>query len=98
MAEFLYEKPFQHGEDKTRYRLLSADHVSITECCGRKILQVQPEALRMLAQQAFIDVNFYLRTSHLEKLAAILDDPEATDNDKFVAWVMLRNTLISAEG
>jgi fumarate hydratase, class I len=70
----------------------------MTECCGRKILQVQPEALKLLARQAFIDVNFYLRTSHLEKLAKILDDPEATDNDKFVAWVMLRNSVISSEG
>ncbi|MCU0459360.1 MAG: fumarate hydratase [Bacteroidales bacterium] len=98
MGEFIYEKPFQHGKDETRYRRLTSDHVRMTECCGRKVLQVQPEALRMLARQAFIDVNFYLRTSHLGKLAGILDDPEATDNDKFVAWVMLRNTVISAEG
>jgi len=98
MAEFIYEKPFQHGEDETRYRLLSTDHVRVTECCGRRVLHVQPEALRLLAQQAFIDVNFYLRTSHLEKLAHILRDPEATDNDRFVAWIMLRNTVISAEG
>ncbi len=98
MADFIYERPFQHGEDKTKYRLLTADHVRVTECCGRRMLQVQPEALRMLARQAFEDVNFFLRTSHLEKLAAILDDPEATDNDRFVAWVMLRNTVISAEG
>ena len=98
MGEFIYEKPFQHGKDETKYRLLTIDHVRMTECCGRKILHVQPEALKMLARQAFIDVNFYLRTSHLEKLAKILDDPEATDNDKFVAWVMLRNTVISAEG
>jgi len=98
MSEFIYEKPFQHGEDETKYRLLTSDHVTLTECCGRRMLQVQPEALRMLAQQAFIDVNFYLRTSHLEKLAHILRDPEATDNDRFVAWIMLRNTVISAEG
>lgn len=98
MADFIYEKPFQHGEDKTSYRHLTSDHVKIMEYCGRRILQVQPEALRMLAEQAFIDVNFYLRTSHLEKLALILSDPEATDNDRFVAWVMLRNTVISAEG
>ena len=98
MGEFLYEKPFQHGKDETKYRLITTDHVRMTECCGRKILQVQPEALKLLARQAFIDVNFYLRTSHLEKLAKILDDPEATDNDKFVAWVMLRNSVISSEG
>jgi fumarate hydratase class I len=98
MADFIYERPFQHGEDDTKYRFLTADHVRVTECCGRRMLQVQPEALRMLARQAFEDVNFYLRTSHLEKLASILDDPEATDNDRFVAWVMLRNTVVSAEG
>lgn len=98
MADFIYEKPFQHGEEVTRYRRLTSDHIRVTECCGRRILQVQPEALMILARQAFIDVNFYMRTSHLEKLAAILRDPEATDNDRFVAWVMLRNTVISAEG
>ena len=98
MGEFIYERPFQHGKDETKYRRLTSDHVRMTECCGRKMLQVQPEALRLLARQAFIDVNFYLRTSHLEKLSNILDDPEATDNDRFVAWVMLRNTVISAEG
>ena len=98
MAEFTYQKPFQHGKDITNYRLITADHVTTTECCGRTILQVESEALRMLARQAFIDVNFYLRTSHLEKLARILSDPEATDNDRFVAWVMIRNSVISAEG
>ena len=66
MGEFIYEKPFQHGKDETEYRRITADHVRMTECCGRKMLQVQPEALRMLAKQAFIDVNFYMRTSHLE--------------------------------
>ncbi len=98
MSEFIFEKPFQHGEDETKYRLLTSDHVRVMECCGRRMLQVQPEALRILARQAFIDVNFYLRTSHLERLAHILRDPGATDNDRFVAWVMLRNTVISAEG
>ncbi len=98
MGNFIYERPFQHGKDETSYRLLTADHVTMHECCGRKILQVSPEALVLLAREAFTDVNFYLRTSHLEKLAMILDDPEATDNDRFVAWIMLRNSVISAEG
>ena len=89
MADFIYEKPFLHGKDVTRYRLISSDKIRITECCGRTILQIEPDALRLLARQAFVDVNFYLRSSHLEKLARILDDPEATDNDRFVAWVML---------
>jgi fumarate hydratase class I len=98
MADFIYEQLFQHGKDETSYRLLTKEHVKEIECCGRKQLQVDPAALTLLARQAFIDVNFFLRTSHLEKLAAILKDPEATDNDRFVAWVMLRNTVISSEG
>ncbi|MCI0522455.1 MAG: fumarate hydratase, partial [Bacteroidales bacterium] len=98
MADFIYEKPFQHGADLTEYRKLTSDHVQVTECCGRRLLKVNPEALQLLAMQAFIDVNFFLRTAHLRKLAAILDDPEATDNDRFVAWIMLRNSVISAEG
>ncbi len=98
MAEFIYEKPFQHGEDITAYHRIADDHVSVADCCGRKILQVQPGALTMLARQAFIDLNFFMRSSHLRQLAGILDDPEATDNDRFVAWTMLRNTVISAEG
>ena len=98
MGDFNYEKLFQHGRDVTKYRRISADHVRMTECCGRKILHVQAEALRILARQAFIDINFYLHTSHLEKLSMILRDPEATDNDRFVAWMMLRNSVVSAEG
>ena len=98
MGDFNYEKLFQHGRDVTKYRRISADHVRMTECCGRKILHVQAEALRILARQAFIDINFYLHTSHLEKLSMIFRDPEATDNDRFVAWMMLRNSVVSAEG
>ncbi len=98
MGDFMYENPFQHRRDDTKYRRITADYVRVTEFFGRRILEVKPEALKMLARQAFIDVNFYLRTAHLEKLAKILRDPEATDNDRFVAWVMLRNSVISSEG
>jgi fumarate hydratase class I len=96
MAEFIYEKPFQIQKDTTKYRLLSKEHVTVIEAGGRKILKVDPEGLRLLARTAVSDVSFYLRTSHLEKLAAILDDSEATDNDRFVAYVMLRNAVISS--
>jgi fumarate hydratase class I len=96
MAEFIYEKPFQIQKDTTKYRLLSKEHVTVIEAGGRKILKVDPEGLRILAKTAVSDVSFFLRTSHLEKLAAILDDPEATDNDRFVAYVMLRNAVISS--
>jgi fumarate hydratase class I len=97
MAEFIYEKPFQLGRDLTKYRLLTDKHVKVVEEGGRKILVIDPEGLEILAKEAVSDLSFYLRTSHLEKLAAILDDPEATDNDRFVAYMMLRNTVISSK-
>ena len=98
MANFIYEKPFQVEKDTTNYRLLTKDYVKIIETGGRKILSIDPAALELLAREAIADVSFYLRTSHLKKLATILDDPEATDNDRFVAYIMLHNTVISAKG
>ncbi len=98
MAEFIYQKPFPVTKDTTDYRLLTKKYVSIVELDGRKILKVDPEGLEFLAKHAFTDVSFYLRPAHLEKLAKILDDPEATDNDKFVAHTMLLNQVIAAEG
>jgi fumarate hydratase, class I len=96
MADFIYEKPFQLEKDTTNYRLLSGKYIKTIESAGRKILHVDPEGLELLAMVAVSDLSFYLRTSHLEKLRKILDDPEATDNDKFVAYVMLKNTVISS--
>jgi len=98
MPEFIYGKPIQVQRDTTVYRLLSKDHVRTIEIDGRKFLKVDPEGLELLAREAVSDISFYLRTSHLEKLANILKDPEATDNDRFVAYVMLKNTVISADG
>lgn len=98
MADFIYEKPFQIGKDSTRYRLLSKDHVRIIEAAGEKILTVDSKGLELLAREAIYDLSFFLRTSHLEKLAKIIDDPEASDNDRFVAYTMLKNTVISAGG
>jgi fumarate hydratase class I len=97
MADFIYEKPFQIERDLTTYRLLTKDYVKVTEEGGRKILKVDPKGLELLAKEAVSDLSFYLRTAHLEKLAMILDDPEATDNDRFVAYMMLRNTVISSK-
>jgi fumarate hydratase, class I len=97
MSEFIYGKPFQIQRDTTTYRLLTHDHVKVVEEGGRKILVIEPKALEILAKQAVIDISFYLRTSHLEKVAAILDDPEATDNDRFVGYVLLKNAVISAD-
>lgn len=96
---FKYQEPFEMATpDTTEYRLLSKEYVSVEECCGRKILRIAPEGLTLLAREAFFDVSFFLRTSHLEKLALILSDPEASDNDKFVAYTMLLNQVVSAEG
>jgi fumarate hydratase class I len=98
MAEFIYEKPFQIGKDTTQYRLLSKEHIKVITLDGRKILKVDPKGLELLAREAMGDVSFLMRSAHLEKLKLILEDPEATDNDKFVSWVMLKNQVISAEG
>ena len=98
MANFIYEKPFQIEKDLSKYRLLTKDYVSVIEADGRKILKVDPKGLELLAKEAIYDLSFFLRASHLEKLASILDDPEATDNDRFVAYNMLKNTVISAKG
>ena len=98
MAEFIYQEPFPLSEDTTEYRLLTKDYVKTVECDGRRILKVAPEGLELLAREAIADVSFYLRASHLQKLTRILDDPEATDNDKFVAYTMLLNQTVAAEG
>ena len=98
MADFIYQEPFPVGEDKTEYRLLTKDYVKVVECDGRRILKVDPKGLELLAREAYADVSFYLRAAHLQKLRNILDDPEATDNDKFVAYTMLLNQCVAAEG
>ncbi|MHB1148057.1 MAG: fumarate hydratase [Lutibacter sp.] len=98
MAEFKYQKPFPIAKDTTKYRLLTKDHVSIVDFDGRKILKVAPEGLELLSQAAYHDVSFYLRASHLKKLEIILKDPEATDNDRFVAYTMLLNQMVTAAG
>jgi hypothetical protein len=86
MADFIYQEPFPVGEDKTEYRLLTKDYVKVVECDGRKILKVDPAGLELLSKAAYCDVSFCLRAAHLQKLRNILEDPEATDNDKFVAY------------
>ena len=96
--EFNYQEPFPIGKDDTEYYLLTKDHVSVTEFEGEKILKVEPEGLTKLANAAFRDTSFMLRKSHLEQVAAILNDPEASENDKFVALTMLRNAEVSVKG
>ena len=89
---------FQLGKDETEYYLLSKDHVSVGDFEGKPILKIEPEALTMLANAAFRDVSFLLRRSHNEQVAKILSDPEASDNDKYVALTFLRNAEVSAKG
>jgi fumarate hydratase class I len=98
MAEFSYQDPFPLGEDTTEYRLLTSDHVAVETFGHREMLVVQPEALTLLARQAMRDVSFFLRPAHQQKVAAILKDPEASENDKFVARTLLENAVVSAEG
>ena len=86
------------GPDKTQYRLVSKEGVSVDSFAGKEMLKVAPEALTLLANEAMRDISFYLRTDHLKQVAAILDDPESSENDKFVAMAMLRNAEIAAEG
>jgi len=97
MAEFIYERLFQIDKDSTKYRLLTNEYVKVVDQGGRKILQVDPKGLELLAKEAVSDISFFFRTSHLEKLTKILDDPEATDNDRFVAYMMIRNAVISSD-
>jgi fumarate hydratase, class I len=98
MADFKYQKPFPIKKDTTSYKLLTKEFVSTLEVDGRKILKIDPKGLELLAKEAFADVSFYLRPAHLEKLSYILQDPEASDNDRFVAHTMLMNQVVSAEG
>lgn len=98
MESFKYEHPFQLGEDKTEYYLLTKDHVSVSEFEGKPILKIDKEGLTLMAQTAFRDVSFLLRRSHNEQVAKILSDPEASDNDKYVALTFLRNAEVSAKG
>lgn len=95
---FYYQDPFPLAKDETEYYLLTKDHISVSEFEGQEILKVAPEGLTLLAQQAFHDASFMLRTSHQKQVAAILHDPEASENDKYVALQFLRNSEISAKG
>ena len=96
--EFKYQHPFPLGEDKTEYYLLTKDYVSVSEFEGTPVLKVAKEGLTLMANQAFRDVSFLLRRSHNECVAKILTDPEASDNDKYVALNFLRNAEIAAKG
>ena len=95
---FQYQPMYPGGPDRTEYELITSDYVHTVDCNGHQMLQVEPEALRILAERAMHDVSFYLRPAHQEQVASILSDPEASDNDKFVALTFLRNAEVSALG
>jgi fumarate hydratase class I len=99
MSENTHQNPFpvsRHGD--VTWRKLTEEHVSTTEFEGEKVLKVEPAALELLSREAFHDISHFLRTGHLEQLRGILDDPEASANDRFVALDLLRNSQIAAEG
>ncbi len=96
--DFKYAPMFQIGEDKTEYRLISKEGVSTAEFEGKTILKVSKEALTLLAQQGFHDVEFMLRREHNLQVAKILSDPEASENDKYVALQFLRNAETAVKG
>ena len=95
---FIYQDPFPLGKEKTEYYLLTKDFVSVEKCGDREILKVEPEGITALARTAMRDCNFLLRPEHQKQVANILADPEASENDKFVAITMLRNAEIAAKG
>jgi len=97
MSEFKFETLFPLEEDKTDYRLLTKEHVRIKEFEGQEVLMVEPQAIALLSNQAFKDVSHLYRSEHLEKLNNIIDDPQSSDNDRYVALELLKNAVIAAE-
>jgi fumarate hydratase class I len=96
MPDFVHQPIFEHGHDETPYRKLTSQHVSTAKFDGRELLVVEPEALTLLAREALDDVSHLLRPGHLAQLRKILDDPEASENDRFVALELLTNANIAA--
>jgi len=96
MPDFVYQPILEHGHDETPYRKLTSAHVSVARWKDREILEVEPEALVLLAREALDDVSHLLRPGHLAQLRKILDDPEASENDRFVALELLTNANIAA--
>jgi fumarate hydratase, class I len=95
---FFYQDPFPLGPDTTEYEWLSSEHLSTAEFEGKSMLKIAPEALTLLAAEAMKAINFTLRASHLAQVAAILEDSEASENDRMVALMLLKNAEIAAHG
>src|SRR6266404_7677263 len=98
MSDFQFQDLLPLGSDETPYRKLTSDHVSTFEAAGQTFLQVDPEALTLLTKTAMFEIAHLQRPGHLAQLRAILDDPEASPNDVFVATELLKNACIAAGG
>jgi len=96
--DFLYQDPYPILKDDTTYKKLTSDYVKVETFGDREMLTIDPKGLELLAEEAMKDVSFMLRTSHLQKLRNIIDDPEATDNDRFVAYNLLQNAVVAVSG
>lgn len=97
MSKFKFETLFPLGEDTTQYRLLTKEHIRIREFEGKEVLMIEPQAITLLTNQAFKDVAHLYRSEHLEKLRKIIDDPQSSDNDRYVALELLKNAAIASE-
>ncbi|MEA2068148.1 MAG: FumA C-terminus/TtdB family hydratase beta subunit, partial [Verrucomicrobiota bacterium] len=98
MSDYTYTPTIQHGGNDTPYRLITTDGIRVGQFNGKDVLIVEPEALERLAYEAFYDVSFFLRPGHMQQVAKILDDPDAGENDIFVARCFLENSVIAAIG
>ena len=98
MSEYTYNPTFQHHEDSTQYRHITSNGIRTEKIDGEELLVINPEVFEELAYQAFYEIAFYLRPAHLKQVAKILDDPEASENDIFVAKAFLENAVIAALG
>ncbi len=96
--DFIYQDPYPILKDDTVYKKLTSDYVKVEQLGDREILTVDPKGLELLAEKAMEDVSFMLRSEHLASLRRIIDDPEATDNDRFVAYNLLQNAAVAVEG
>ena len=98
MNEYVHHTMFPLGADKTPYRKLTDKYVSVTEINSKEVVTIDPKAITLLTFEAYKDVSHLLRPGHLQQLRNILDDPDASDNDRFVAFDLLKNANISAGG
>ncbi|MCK4565323.1 MAG: fumarate hydratase, partial [Verrucomicrobia bacterium] len=98
MSKYTYTPTIQHSGDDTPYRLITTDGVRVEQFSGKDVLVVEKDVLERLAYEAFYDVSFFLRPAHMQQVAKILDDPDASENDIFVAKAFLENSVIAAIG